>query len=625
MIDLIGYAAELAKDYGIMDPEFRRNMSLFLVSNNWFGYRPVVEGTKILLAEDEIAQVADKLETYCAYYYSSHEEKTDYILEKMAAVMPKTAEYIKEYAESVKLEAVTALCLSDFLMAYLPGELHQSTDVEIGELLNLGFDALSKLNSDVLAEFINWVSVHKKTIYKNRYSMKKYIDRSNESSAYDPDSYLSLIYHLFNSEYIEKNDMYYRAAESRNYVDTWLYLALHLICALRNTDLVRIPHPSLLDAPRTTLDQIKEGTFPPENARMTISSVLWKLDAMALKPNKTKRTSGVADIKFHVPESVEVHMGTLFAAAQAHFMIAGLSADEPLIRVISMYEDITRYMGDEIGELFLESNFRSKAASKSYMQMAYILTDDILGYNDQFKVKGYMIAALARSHKGAYGDFAKSTSIYLRDAKMSGYTPEFVAKELFERGVLSMIPSMLLKMIAGEDFENLSIKNQTKAIKNLGLSPQEVEVSVSVMQKNINKSIRIVKDLYLSNSREEIVNILHRIGNGEAAAKTDRCMCIVTAEGKACPYQGRTNCIGCGYEICTKTTMLLILKEIQRLKAAYAAAPNGFEKEKIKAMISEVIIPAMEGIFMAAEEAYGSEVVGILERMVAEVNGIGKI
>lgn len=86
--------------------------------------------------------------------------------------------------------------------------------------------------------------------------------------------------------------------------------------------------------------------------------------------------------------------------------------------------------------------------------MIYILTDDILGVNDEFRVKGYMLAALARSHKGSYGDFAKTTSIYLKDAKMSGYTPEFVAKELFERGVLSVIPSMLLKMVAGEEYQN---------------------------------------------------------------------------------------------------------------------------------------------------------------------------
>ena len=134
------------------------------------------------------------------------------------------------------------------------------------------------------------------------------------------------------------------------------------------------------------------------------------------------------------------------------------------------------------------------------MQMIYILTDDILNANDEFKVKGYMLAALARSHKGTYGEFAEHTSTYLNDAKMSGYTPEFVAKELFERGVLSVIPSMLLKMVAGDEYKKLSVKGQTKMIQALNMSPLEVESTLSAMHKNINHSTEIVISIYKDHS-----------------------------------------------------------------------------------------------------------------------------
>ena len=71
-------------------------------------------------------------------------------------------------------------------------------------------------------------------------------------------------------------------------------------------------------------------------------------------------------------------------------------------------------MGDEISELFIEANFRSRSANKSFMQMIYIMTDQVNDSdNDDFRVKGYILAALARSHKGGYGEFAKTTSIYL--------------------------------------------------------------------------------------------------------------------------------------------------------------------------------------------------------------------
>ena len=63
-------------------------------------------------------------------------------------------------------------------------------------------------------------------------------------------------------------------------------------------------------------------------------------------------------------------MGTLFAIAEAHRQINNISNDEPLIRIISDYDRITRYMGDDIGALFLESNFRTRA-NKSYLVNLY--------------------------------------------------------------------------------------------------------------------------------------------------------------------------------------------------------------------------------------------------------------
>ena len=250
-----------------------------------------------------------------------------------------------------------------------------------------GFDELPKVYGDILADFINWAHKHTKTVYKSLYYMNQYSDNSEESSAYDPHSYLKILYHLYNSDYIDENDMYMQAAESKNYVDTWLFLAVHFLCALRNTDLIKLPHPKLMEAPETILEQIENGTFPDESARLTVCSVIWHLDALMLTPNKTQGTQGVGTIKLHIPESVEVHIGTLFAAAEAHFQIACENPEKPLIRIISSYEQISRYMGDEIGDLFLDANFRSRAANKSYMQMIYLLTDDILGVNDEAYIR----------------------------------------------------------------------------------------------------------------------------------------------------------------------------------------------------------------------------------------------
>lgn len=619
MINFNEYLENKKKEHEINNSEFNTDLSCLMATNDWYGCTPVIKNEALWFSKYDIQILNEKVEEYCSNYNKTDKEKFEYLLDKLNEQLPKTVKLLRKYIKKVKLEDIAALHLVDFIYTYLPGELDESTDKEISTLLDDAFDELPRSYSVILSDFINWVHDNTKTLYKNLYFMNNYSSDSDKNSAYDPHSYLDILYHLYNQDYIEENDMYVAAAESRNYADTWLFLAMHFLCALRNTDLLRIPHPRLPMSPKEVLEQVANGTFSEASAKSTIYTVIWQLEALMLTPNKTQGTSGVASIKLHIPESVETHIGTLFAVAEAHFQLVEDDSNKPLLRVITTYEQINRYMGEEIGDLFLESNFRCKAANKSYMQMIYLLTDDILGVNDEFKVKGYMLAALARSHKGSYGDFAKTTSIYLKDAKMSGYTPEFVARELFERGVLSVIPSMLLKMVVGEEYQKLSVESQTKMIKELNMSPMEVENAVAIMQKNMKRSTELVKTLYSGYSKEEILNILHSIGNGEAVSKTDSCMCLITAMGKVCPYAGQSNCPSCEYEISTKTTMFLMVREVHRLQEIYRTTDNELEKLRCRAIVKDIITPCIEEMLCVMDEVYGPDAVKTLEKIIMEL------
>lgn len=617
MIDIIEYVNN--KVEYTQDSEFKLNLTKFLVSNNWFGETPNVVDDKVFVSDKFIERASKKIDEFCKNYNASAKDKVHILTDKIRESMPKTANLLQKYAEHYKLEEETIYQLSDFILYSLPGEINEATDSEIADILNDAFDNLPKAYGDILTDFINWVHSKTRTIYQCTYFMEKYYESDEESSAYDQHSYLSILFRLYNQDYIEENDMYYQAAISKNYIDTWLFLALHFLCALRNTDIVRIPHPILQNSPEEVLENIKENKFSDEEARQTLYSVVWHLNAIMLTPNKTSDKSGIASIKIHIPESVEVHMGKLFAIAEAHFLLSDKDEGEPLIRVISSYEQINRYMGEEIGELFLHSNFKSRSANKSYMQMIFLLTDDILEIDEEFSVKGYTLAALARSHKGSYGDFAKTTSIYLKDAKMNGFTPEFVAKEMFERGVLSLIPSMLLKMINGDKYTDLSVENQTEAIKALNLSPFEIEKMVGLMQVNMKRSYDIVKAIYGQYTKEQIITILHRIGNGEAVSKCDECLCLITALGKMCPYKERHNCPSCEYEISTKTTMFLMVEEVKRLQALYANSNNELEKNKYKAIVRDVVAPSIDEMLKIIEEQYGPSGIESLEKIISGV------
>jgi hypothetical protein len=412
MIDFVASIEKIKAEYRISEEDFNFDFSRFLVSNNWFGKKPILENNHIYVIKKDWENIEDKIIEFCKYYNADISSKKAQLEKKLNSKLPGTLKVFLQYCDEVRLDDNTAYVLLDFLLYFLSGEILLSNDKDIGFLMSDGFDNLPKVYGDLLADFINRTKKNNKTLYKKDYFMNQYGSRGEHRNAYSPNEYLEIMYYLYNQEYIDENSMYERAAKSKKYADAWLFLALHFICAIRNTDLIRFPHPRLPMEPEEVLEAVKNGSFTKEDARATLYTVVWHLSAVVLSPNKTGRTSGVSSIKFHVPESIEVHIGTLFAVAEAHHRIKGGSQKENLIQIVSSYEQISKCMGTEIGELFLSSNFRSISANKSFLQMIFMMTDEILENDDEFNVKGYILAALARSHKGSYGEFAETTSIY---------------------------------------------------------------------------------------------------------------------------------------------------------------------------------------------------------------------
>lgn len=192
---------------------------------------------------------------------------------------------------------------------------------------------------------------------------------------------------------------------------------------------------------------------------------------------------------------------------------------DPLIKILC--EEETKQTGEYVTAFF---SWVKKHTKVMYYKDHVLLNRSSQENNGAYDMEDYlqliyyryMLAALARSHKGSYGEFAQTTYTYLKDAKLSGLTPEFVAQELFERGVLSCIPSMLLRTICGDDYAKLSVGNQTKMIQKLDLTPNEIETSVVTAQKSLKRSLEIVEILYQTMEVDTILKALHRIGNGTA-------------------------------------------------------------------------------------------------------------
>ena len=614
VVDLKSYLERTLIELGASTIKYREKVSEFLLDNEWFGVSINLDDYTISEKDAEV------LKNHIKNYLTTPPgiKSMEGIFSKK---FPSTSELFVQFAEEEKLSETNRFYLLDFLAYYLTKDLFLYSDAEVETLVEVATEVLTKSQGNILIQFIKWLLNKGVTRYRVSFEMTKRYTIESANGAYELDEYLELMYYLFNENYIIKNDMLCKAANSKNYADTWLYLGLHFICALRSTDLERLGHPKLTREPLEVLEAVVDGTWSSSEARRTLLSITTRLTYLNLTPNKTKNASNVAQLKFHVPESCQVLIGTLLAICEAHFQLQiPYNLESPLIRRIKTYEKITSYMGEEIGNLFLERNFSSRSANKSYLQSVAMLADDVLEEKSELNIKGYFLAALARSHKGDFNEFAQTTTTYLKDAQLGQLKPEMVTKELFERGVLSMIPSMLLTIVTRGKYKKLSPSQQTQMIKSLDLTPIEIEKTLELSIRADSRSQQALKTLVENNvDPEQLLTICHRIGNGEAFSKQGESMCLLSALGKLCPYDDRQHCVGCQYELQTKSTLLLLIGEFNRLNKQYQKLKNELERGKVRAILEKQIKPCLTEMLQALSEQYGEAVLSDYEDIIKEL------
>lgn len=603
MVDVISMINKLVNH----DSKKLTKIAGIIVDTDWFGTTPIMHDNRVWLDDISVEKLHRKLEDFLQNCDKPVSEKAEILLSRLSTKFPLSVGFLKRFYNNTCIPIEIQYEINDFVLYYLEKDLNLYDNNGIVGLLEIICLTKTKQVGTVFCFFLAWLKEECRVSYVKDYVLKNRVEY--KTRAYDGEEYLELIYYLFNEGYIEKNQMYERAVKSKNYADTWLFLSLHFVCALRNSDLVRIPHPTLPFQAKVCMVKIKDGKFTDNDARLTLLSINLRMTTMPFTPQKTERHSNIGFVKFIIPESAEVHFGKLFAICEAHYQLSNLS-EQNLIKPISDYERINRYMGEEIGNLFLETNFSSRAANKAYLQSIEMFADDILNEHEISNTKGYMIAALARSHKGSYGSFAATTSTYLRDAKFNGYSPEYIARELFERGVLSFIPSMLLNMITNSEYEKLPVKKQTEMIKLLDLTPKEIENIVNLADEGRRKAKETIHEVIenTGNGQQEIIKrILKNISSGIAVSKNSECLCLQTAMEKICPFEGRTNCVGCKYELHTKSTFYLLISEYKRLRNLYHENQQLGIKLKAEKILKQILLPTLDEILQCVDEQYGTK------------------
>jgi len=585
----------------------------FLDSNGWFDMEHTYAGKDILIDPAVII----RLGLWLRAYKKSRPEKIALMLETYGPLYPRTCHRYHCFLKKKGCQDEdAALRLLDFLLAAIHKELDMYDDAGIRELMDQANRELHLVGMRLFAEFLNHPGEGKPLSEWNyKFHSRQLIKQ--DTCAYTLEQFSRMAYTVFNGESWKEHGLIGKAAGKRKYADLWLFTALHFVCALRKTDIIRLPAPALPYPPEEVRQRIQGGTYLPETARGVAEEMMFRMQMKPLYPHKTKRYRAVPELKLFIPESILEPLGIIMSLSLSFRL-----PDDPFVDTNAKLSDIRRFFGDAFAKEAENKRLHPRRANKAYLQGLEMAAADGPG-----KPKGYMLAALARSHKGGIGRLPEMTDIYLRDANFSGYSPEFILREMFERGIFGFIPALLLEMYEEKDYLSLGVAEQTKLIRAIGLDACQLEEITAVMMGSFHRASEIVHSLLREqcSDKRQLETTLQRIASGAAPAKQPECLCLRSAAGFPCAAPDRTGCMGCGYEIYTKSAVHLLTKEYVRLNRLRIDDDRP-DSERLRLILEKGVLPAiteiLSSIHILYPDAEMEPLLEIVERGVKDADSV---
>lgn len=595
MVNLFEYAAELASGLDSLYRDIRYDKASlveFMEVNDWFGISPAIRDKAPHITSEECKTIRDRLCIWLSAFKQPHSVKLDVLLRSFESEYPQTCELYRDFVDTNGIAgSPSAWKLLDCMFYCFNGEITDCDETELeGFIKFLDSDA----TLGVARMFTDFMRFSRLSKWSYEFYSRERPDINND--AYPLSDYATMAYCVFGEEMWEQERLIEKALITPQFADMWLYTSLHFLCALRSADITRLPSPKLPYSPEETLAGIAGGTFPDRLAVALTDEMVFRLKMKSSKPSKTAQYSGVPDIHLYVPESLRKPLGTIIAIALAHH--PEIRPGDPFIFGADYRSMHGQFFGAHFQKAMGKRHLSGRRCNKSFLQGIEVATDD----ETPGKPKGYMLAALARSHKGGIGTLPEITDIYLRDANFTGYKPEFIAAQMFERGVFSFIASALLEIYSGRDYTQLPIVSQTALISAVGLVPAQIEGIMTAAEMSLKRAVSIVGELILNRepNRHEIGTALQNIASGAAPSRMDECLCLMSAIGERCPNPDRATCVGCGYEIYTKSALYLLMREFGRLRQLRKTVGDA-EAWRYAAILNNAVVPAIDEIIACAK------------------------
>jgi len=520
----------------------------------------------------------DRLQLWLSAYKRSDEVRLSILISHGRDLLPETCRTYEQFiSDERNSSAKTAWELLDYLLSVLETEV---TGMDLGQTENLLAAMKNELPQRHLALFTGYLDYLSQRISGTRVSYSprpQGVQRMDE--AYSFAEFSAMAYCIFNERYWEEHGLLEKACQSRQQANLWAFLSFFFLCGLRGTDVIRIPRPSLPCEGCTFRRKILDNAVPDPG--QFARDIWFRIKYRSMFPNKTGKYGDIPALKLSIPAILEKPAGIIFSVAASYYPES--SAGKPFLYINTQYKAIQRFFGKPFADILGFKGFSIRRANKAYLQGIESASGKSAGNSSQ----GYILAALARSHKGSLGTLPETTDIYLKDAAFSGMDPSFVLFEMFQRGVFGFIPHLLMEICFGNRYHRLDIHSQTGMIRQAGISPSGIESLVRASDQALGQAQLIIRDLL--SSRADMQSTLERIASGEAAAKQEHFLCAMTAAGFPCAFPDRRGCVGCPYEICTKAALHQLTAEFERLQSLASGKHGWREREIARTAVLPVI------------------------------------
>jgi hypothetical protein len=595
----------------------RRHVLEFMDANDWFGMEHKIIARTPHMSVHDLQAIQESITLWLSAYKQPSRKKITLMLGHFKDRCPETCRLYEQFISNNQMaDKPSGWMLLDYILSEIDREITDYDESGLQRLIALLDDGATRKAAQLFADFLGTENQVGESISPWKYTFNIRDNPNLVIEAYPAADFSVMAYCVFNEDMWAQQNLIEKAINSENFANLWLFAALHFICALRAQDMVRLPAPVLPREGKTIHKEIADKVFTEHDATALVEELLFRLKLKPIFPAKTAGKDSIPDIKLIVPKSLKTPFGIIMAIALAHrnkMCMGGLVSVTKFC-----LSNIRKFFGEDFIKALGGNGFSTRRCNKSYLQGI-----EAIGGDEHGKPKGYMLAALARSHKGGISKLAEMTDIYLKDAQFRGYSPEFIIRQMFERGIFSFIPAVLLELYAGDGYTKLPITKQTRLIGEIGLTAYQIENMAQAMEHAIAKSRSAVREIIHnpSSMKENVGRVLQNIASGSALGKQQDYFCLMIAARLSCPFAERAGCFGCGYEIYTKAAMYTLMREHKRLMTAKKNAKSE-EAQRYELIMGQAILPAAKEMIVSAELLYpDADIDGLLDIMEVELNG----